>query len=87
MLAIAGELVRLDALPPLETPLRYADFGIVDSAAFDGFPSPGFELPRESDPRIATREEGEEIVGRELEVARATIVAELRALGLEPTAG
>lgn len=84
MLAVAEELVHLDALPPLETPLRYADYGIVDTAAFDGFPAEGFLLPREADPRVATRAEGEEIVRRELEAARETVVRELALLGLGP---
>ena len=82
MMAIAGDLVRIDQLPPLDTPLRYADHGIVDSAAFDGFPGPDFLLPRDADPRLATLEEGEEIVAQELAAARAAVVQELEALGL-----
>jgi creatinine amidohydrolase len=82
MLAIAPDLVRLDQLPPLETPLRYADHGIVDSAAFDGFPGEDFLLPREADPRLATREEGEELVAQELAAAREAVARELDSLGL-----
>jgi creatinine amidohydrolase len=82
MMAIAGDLVRLDQLPPLETPLRYTDYGIVDSAAFDGYPGPDFLLPQGADPRLATPEEGEEIVAQELAAARATVLQELAALGL-----
>ncbi len=85
MLAIAPELVRIDALPPHHTPLRYADYGIVDTAAFDGFPAPDFLLPRDADPRVATAEEGEEIVRRELEVARTAVERELALLGLAPS--
>jgi creatinine amidohydrolase len=84
MLAIAGDLVRLDALPPLETPLRYADYGIVDSAAFDGFPGPDFLLPRDADPRLATREEGEQILAAELQAGLAAVERELERLGLRP---
>jgi creatinine amidohydrolase len=82
MMAIAPDLVRNDRLPPLDTPLRYADYGIVDSAAFDGFPSDGFLLPRDADPRLATREEGEQIVAQELAAARLAVENELVSLGL-----
>ena len=82
MMAIAGELVRLDELPPLETPLRYVDYGIVDSAAFDGFPGDDFLLPRDADPRLATREEGEEILMQELEAGLSTVRETLEHLGL-----
>jgi len=82
MLAIAPELVRVDQLPPLDTSLRYADYGIVDSAAFDGFPADGFLLPRDADPRLATREEGEQILAQEVAAARETVTRELVALGL-----
>ena len=82
MLAIAPELVQIDQLPPLDTPLRYADYGIVDSAAFDGFPGEGFLLPQVADPRLATVAEGEEIVARELAEARETVTREIEALGL-----
>ena len=82
MMAIAPEFVRLDQLPALDTPLRYADYGIVDSAAFDGFPADGFLLPREADPRLATREEGEQIVAQEVAAARESVTRELAALGL-----
>jgi hypothetical protein len=40
------------------TPLRYRDYGIVNGAAFDGRPSPDFTVPRDEDPRYATRDEG-----------------------------
>jgi creatinine amidohydrolase len=54
-------------LPPLHTPLRYRDYGIVNGAAFDGRPTPDFTVPRDSDPRYATREEGTAIFAREIE--------------------
>ena len=55
----------------------------MDSAAFDGFPGEGFLLPREADPRLATREEGQEIVAQELAAAVAAVTQELEALGLQ----
>ena len=57
MMAIAGEHVRLDLLPPLGVPLPYRDYGIVDGPAFDGFPTSDFTVPPHADPRSATREE------------------------------
>jgi creatinine amidohydrolase len=83
MLAIAGELVQLDDLPPPETPLRYAAYGIVDAAAFDGSPNAGFVVPPEADPRRATREQGEEILRREVEAAAGRVRRELERLGAQ----
>jgi creatinine amidohydrolase len=59
--------VDVAALPPIETPLHYRDYGIVNGAAFDGRPTPDFSVPRESDPRYATSEEGAAIFTREIE--------------------
>jgi creatinine amidohydrolase len=86
MLAIAEEHVRLDQLPPLEEPLRYADHGIVDGAAFDGSPTEGFVVPPDSDPRRATREEGEAQLGREVQAVAAAVRHELEQLGMTPAA-
>ena len=61
------ESVDVGALPPIQTPLRYRDFGIVNGAAFDGRPTPDFTVPRDSDPRYATREEGAAAFAREIE--------------------
>ena len=82
MLAIAGGHVRLDALPPEGTPLRYAEHGIVDGAGFDGEPNADFTVPPASDPRGATREEGEALLAREVETAAATVRSELARLGV-----
>lgn len=57
MSALPGS-VDLGALPPIGTPLRYRDFGIVNGAAFDGRPTPNFTVPQGSDPRYATADEG-----------------------------
>lgn len=59
--------VDVNTLPPLETSLRYRDYGIVNGAAFDGRPTPDFTVPRHSDPRYATREEGAAILASEIE--------------------
>ena len=59
--------VDLKALPPLETPLRYRDFGIVNGAAFDGHPTADFTVPKGSDPRYATSEEGAAMLTRAVE--------------------
>jgi creatinine amidohydrolase len=82
MMAIAGERVRLDRLPRTGTPLRYAEFGIVDGAAFDGSPTADFTVPAHADPRGATAAEGEALLEREVEAAVATVRQELDALGL-----
>ncbi len=59
--------VDMNALPPVKTPLRYRDYGIVNGAAFDGRPTPDFTVPRGSDPRYATSEEGATILTLEIE--------------------
>jgi hypothetical protein len=55
MLALEEESIRLSDLPAGDEPLRYQDFRIIDGAAFDGDPAPGFLLPEEHDPWRATR--------------------------------
>ena len=76
MLAIAGDHVRLDELPA-DGPLSYAEYGIVDGPAFDGFPTTDFTVPPHADPRSATREEGEQILEREVQAAVARVREEL----------
>lgn len=66
MAALPG-IVDLGALPPTGTPLRYRDFGIVNGSAFDGRPAPDFTVPRGSDPRYATAEEGAQALARGIE--------------------
>ena len=77
MMAIAEEHVRLDQLPPPDVPLRYAEYGIVDGPAFDGFPTSDFTVAADADPRSATREEGKRILEREVQVAAARVRQEL----------
>jgi creatinine amidohydrolase len=64
-LALCPAQVRCDLLPPVDVPLRYAEYGIVDAKAFDGHPGPGHALPADDHPRSATAEEGEAILGAE----------------------
>ena len=73
-LAIDPSLVQVTALPPVTTPLRYSEFGIVDGRAFDGQAAPDFNVPVDSDPRYARREEGERL----LEAAVTRIAEEVR---------
>ena len=77
MMAIAEEHVHLDQLPPPDVPLRYAEYGIVDGPAFDGFPTSDFTVAPHADPRSATPEEGERILEREVQVAAARVRQEL----------
>ena len=79
MLALLGDRVRLDELPADE-PLRYRDHGVVDGPAFDGDPTPDFTVRPEADPRAATREEGERILAREVELAAERVRSELAKL-------
>jgi creatinine amidohydrolase len=72
ILAIEPEWVQLEALPEAE-PLPYSEYGIVDSEAFEGRPTPDFTCAPDSNPRSSSREDG--IRGLEAEVARlASIV-------------
>ena len=67
IMSAVPESVDVSALPQIQTPLRYRDYGIVNGAAFDGRPTPDFTVPRDSDPRYATREEGAEAFARDVE--------------------
>ena len=66
-MAAVPSSVDVNALPPVQSPLRYRDFGIVNGAAFDGRPTLDFTVPRDSDPRYATSDEGAAILAREVE--------------------
>jgi creatinine amidohydrolase len=67
VMSAVPQSVDLNALPPIGTPLRYRDYGIVNGAAFDGHPTSDFTVPRDSDPRYATSEEGAAIIARQIE--------------------
>lgn len=62
MLAEYPELVALDALPPLPTPLKHTDYAIVDYLTFEGQPTSDQTVRPEFDPRRATAEEGQAMV-------------------------
>jgi creatinine amidohydrolase len=62
VMAIHEQHVRLDALPSLDQPMRYTDFGIVEGRAFAGNPTPDFNLSMSADPRYSSREEGEALI-------------------------
>ena len=79
MLALAGNSVRLNELP-VDEPLRYRDYGVVDGPAFDGSPTPTRTVRPAADPRRATREEGELIVAREVERMAELVRRELATL-------
>lgn len=64
-LALCPSQVRCDLLPPVDVPLLYAEYGIVDADAFDGHPAAGHALPTDDHPRLATAEEGAAILGAE----------------------
>lgn len=83
MLALLGDRVRLDELPP-NGPLPYRDYGIVDGPAFDGNPTPDFTVRPEADPRHVSAEEGEQILAREVEFVSARVQEELAQLAATP---
>jgi creatinine amidohydrolase len=83
MTAIAEDRVNLRGLPPEGTPLRYAEHGIVDGAAFDGRPTEDFTVPLESDPRAATRAEGEALLEQETQALAAAVRRELKRRDVE----
>ena len=60
MMAVEGDRVHVDRLPPAGEPLVYQEFGVVDGAAFEGKPSAGFAVPPSEDPRLSSAEEGRE---------------------------
>ena len=79
MLALLGDRVRLEELPERD-PLPYRDYGIVDGPAFDGNPTPDFTLRPEADPRGVTREDGEQILEREVQFTVDRVRTELEQL-------
>jgi len=71
ILAIEPGWVQLDALPEDE-PLSYAEYGIVDSEAFEGRPTPDFTVAPDSDPRSSSPQDGRHAL--EAEVARLVAI-------------
>lgn len=82
MLALEFESVRLDRLPPGDTPLKYRDHGIVDAMAFDGRPGEAFEVPALADPRAASAAEGDATLRAEVIAAVDAARHELERLGV-----
>jgi creatinine amidohydrolase len=80
LMALEPDTVDIGALPPLPHPLRYADHGIVDGAAFDGAPQPDFRLPDAHDPRHASAAEGTKIVEDEVERLCSLVAVALEAV-------
>jgi len=62
------ETVDLAALPPLSTPLKIGDLGILDGPTCEGQPTPGFTVRANQDPRYATDELGREALATGLRI-------------------
>ncbi len=62
MLADYPDTVDLGALPPLPTPLRNVENGILDGPTCEGKPTPDYTVRLEQDPRQASVEEGRQDV-------------------------
>lgn len=81
LMAFHPETVDLSALPPLSEPLRYTDFGILDTPTIVGEPSPGFAVRAEQDPRHATAMRGKDDVAREARSIAGKVREALTAVG------
>ncbi len=64
MLALQPETVNLDSLPPVTEPLHNPDWGIIDYFTFAGQPTADRVIHDRDDPRRATAEAGQEMLGR-----------------------
>jgi len=62
MQAYFPDTVDLQALPPLPTPLKNTEVGILDGPTCDKKPTPDYTVRLEQDPRVAKVEEGNEDV-------------------------
>ena len=58
MQAFFPDTVNLDALPPLPTPLKIVEHGILDAPTCEGKPTPDYTVRLEQDPRNASSAEG-----------------------------
>jgi creatinine amidohydrolase len=65
MLDMHPGTVDLGALPPLPTPIRTSEVGVLDHPTCAGQPAPDFSICPDQDPRRATAEHGREDVVRE----------------------
>ena len=80
LMALEPQAVDVQQLPPRPHRLPYADFGIVDGAAFDGRPQPDSSVPDAADPRSSSAEEGARLVALEVEHLCGLVSDTLRAL-------
>jgi creatinine amidohydrolase len=78
------ETVDLAALPPLPTPLKVVELGILDAPTCDGQPTPDFTVRENQDPRFASPEMGKEGLAAGLRVIGDQIRAALKTLNLSP---
>jgi creatinine amidohydrolase len=81
MQSLYPDSVDISALPPLPTPLKNIEWGIVDGATFAGQPTPDFTLPSEHDPRVtASAEKGEQKMATTVRRIAAEVQAALQGL-------
>lgn len=81
MMHLHPECVDLDALPALETPLKYTDYAIVDGKGFDGGPETSKFVPDEYDPRkSASAEMGRERIEANVAALAESVLLEIKSL-------
>jgi creatinine amidohydrolase len=79
LMALEPDAVDVSRLPRRPEKLGYADFGIVDGAAFDGRPQPDLAVPDENDPRNSSADEGAHLFEGEVQHVREIVVGALTA--------
>jgi creatinine amidohydrolase len=67
MMALLPETVNLDDLPDINEPMANPDWGIIDYFTFAGQPTDERNIHPADDPRRATAEAGEKMLGRATE--------------------
>lgn len=67
MMALYGNTVDINLLPPLPEPLKSRDFGILDLPTCFGQPTDDYSVRKNQDPRLASEEEGQESFVKEVE--------------------
>lgn len=84
MMAAHPDCVAIEDLPPVPQPLHYCDWGIVDSEAFDGHPTPDFTLRSEVDPRLqASADKGQRAYQQMVAALEEMVRLAVRSLGEE----
>jgi creatinine amidohydrolase len=84
MLDMCPETVNLSALPPLPTPVRTFEYGILDQPTCAGQPAPDFSICPDEDPRRATAEWGRDAVLKEGQRIAAKVRDALAVVGFSP---